>query len=446
MQPHIFLGPSLPLEQARQHLDAIYLPPAGQGDVASLVASGKAEVIGIIDGFFEGVRTVWHKEILLALSKGIRVVGAASMGALRAAELHPFGMLGVGQIFEWYRQGQIDADDEVTVIHAPADMDYRPLSVALVNMRATFAQAVLESIISEATSQRLSEAGRSIFYADRCYKSLFQRAASLDIESSELAALQSFVKTHAVDQKKLDAICALKLIGSVAAQREPSLPNFELQRTTSFKDMIDRDHVLSTACESRVTSEHVVNHARLSHPNFGQLRRELVDEEIILRQGRTLGVRIEHTELQAGVDQFRRVRGLLARADVLAWLDRNRLSSEGLAELVERQLLIRKTRALCSRLEYRCLLDRLRLDGIYESMEQSTLESERAPEAEGGLNQARLSERELCKLYCERRGRPTPVDLGSLVDELGFADRTTLVVELEKYRCRHGVADPRGTD
>jgi hypothetical protein len=54
--------------------------------------------IGVIDGYFEVVPTVWHKEILWAMAQGIHVFGAASIGALRAAELDSFGMRGVGRL------------------------------------------------------------------------------------------------------------------------------------------------------------------------------------------------------------------------------------------------------------------------------------------------------------------------------------------------------------
>ena len=57
--------------------------------------AGAPGAIGVIDGYFDGVPSVWHKEILWALSQGIRVFGGASMGALRAAELDGFGMTGV---------------------------------------------------------------------------------------------------------------------------------------------------------------------------------------------------------------------------------------------------------------------------------------------------------------------------------------------------------------
>jgi hypothetical protein len=63
------------------------------------------------------------------------------MGALRAAELHSFGMIGVGSIFEGYRDGTLTDDDEVTVVHSDAEGGYRPLSTAMVDMRATLARA-----------------------------------------------------------------------------------------------------------------------------------------------------------------------------------------------------------------------------------------------------------------------------------------------------------------
>ena len=63
------------------------------------VRAHRPRAIGLIDGVFLDVPAVWHRELLWALSEGVHVFGAASMGALRAAELAPFGMRGVGTIF-----------------------------------------------------------------------------------------------------------------------------------------------------------------------------------------------------------------------------------------------------------------------------------------------------------------------------------------------------------
>ena len=116
------------------------LPPAGVGDIARAVRRGP-RAIALIDGMFERVLPVWHKEILWAMARGVHVFGAASMGALRAAELHAFGMQGVGRIFEAYRYGELEADDEVAVLHGPADLGFVAVTEALVNVRATLRRA-----------------------------------------------------------------------------------------------------------------------------------------------------------------------------------------------------------------------------------------------------------------------------------------------------------------
>ena len=88
-----FVGPSIPPNAAQALAPEVtLLPPARAGDVYRAMAHGEARVIGLVDGVFGSVGSVWHKEILLALHAGVRVVGAASMGALRAAELDVFGM------------------------------------------------------------------------------------------------------------------------------------------------------------------------------------------------------------------------------------------------------------------------------------------------------------------------------------------------------------------
>src|SRR6185436_15946902 len=126
-----FLGPTLSHDEARDVLDAEYRPPAAHGDVLR-AALRRPRAIGLVDGVFEGVPAVWHKEILFALAEGVHVFGAASMGALRAAELSTFGMRGIGQIYDWYAGGAIDADDEVALVHGPYETDFLALSEPLV--------------------------------------------------------------------------------------------------------------------------------------------------------------------------------------------------------------------------------------------------------------------------------------------------------------------------
>jgi len=132
----VFLGPTLAVAEARAVLDADYLPPAACGDVMR-AALRRPRAVALVDGVFDRVPAVWHKEILFALSEGIHVYGAASMGALRAAELDRFGMRGIGEVYLAYADGSLEDDDEVAVAHGDAAEGFRAMSDAMVDVRAT---------------------------------------------------------------------------------------------------------------------------------------------------------------------------------------------------------------------------------------------------------------------------------------------------------------------
>jgi len=134
----IFLGPSLSRDQAEALFEGDYYPPARQGDLLGLVREETYDAIALIDGedFLSGP-LVWHKEILYALSRGIRVIGSSGVGALRGAELHPFGMEGVGEIFRLYREGLLERDDAVGAPFQRTPQGYVRFAEPLVNILAT---------------------------------------------------------------------------------------------------------------------------------------------------------------------------------------------------------------------------------------------------------------------------------------------------------------------
>src|SRR5437660_10789954 len=187
MTVFVFTGPTLSPAEAREELDAVYLPPVAQGDVYR-AALRRPRAIGIIDGYFERLPSVWHKEILWAMSHGIHVFGSASIGALRAAELDAFGMEGVGSIFEAYRDGALEDDDEVAVIHATAEFAFRPASEAMVDIRCTLAKAVEAGILCATTGAAIESVAKSLFYPDRNYQLIARRALELGPPQPELTA------------------------------------------------------------------------------------------------------------------------------------------------------------------------------------------------------------------------------------------------------------------
>lgn len=211
---YIFLGPSLAIDTAKNTLPSVnYFEPIRCGDIIALMRH-KPKIIGIIDGYFEYTASIWHKEILYALNSGIIVLGAGSMGALRAAELYPYGMQGIGKIFELYKNGIIEDDDEVALSHGPASVKYTPLSEPFVNIRINLELVRKKRIISMEDEQALIKVGKLIFYKERSFQKIIDGAKAQKIITEEVAnKLQSWLDNHGiVDQKKEDALSLLKTV------------------------------------------------------------------------------------------------------------------------------------------------------------------------------------------------------------------------------------------
>jgi hypothetical protein len=225
----LFVGPSLPGAGAIVGTDVTVRPPATQGDILAAIKEG-ASVIGLIDGGFEYTASVWHKEILYGLSRGVTIVGAASMGALRAAECHPFGMIGIGKIFEDYRDGVAIDDADVALTHAPAEMDYLPLTVPMVNVRATLSLAVGNGFMTAQEMEALDHAAREIFFKERDWRRILERCKSLNPQRK--MDLGRILPAIQVDQKRQDAIMLVERLA--VSGSEPIPAQTWTFQTTSF--------------------------------------------------------------------------------------------------------------------------------------------------------------------------------------------------------------------
>jgi len=214
----IFTGPTLSPERAREVLpDAEYRPPVIRGDLARLPP--KTKIVGIIDGVFFSETAIAHKEIIAAMQKGITVLGSSSMGALRAAELADFGMIGVGKVYECYRSGRITDDDEVAVTFNPVTGEQ--LSEPLVNVRYQLKAAELAGIISREQRSAIIGHASEMFYPRRTYRAIADKAVNDGVLDSACGdALLDYVRENPVNLKADDAILLLEKVKSPGARRQ----------------------------------------------------------------------------------------------------------------------------------------------------------------------------------------------------------------------------------
>lgn len=216
MTLHVFAGPSLPPDERPMLTGATWHPPAAGGDLLRLHCA-PGDVVCLVDGAFETVPAVRHKEILLLLSRSVAVFGAASMGALRAAEMSGCGMIGIGRIHRAYARGLLAGDDWVAVSHAPAELGWRATTIALVDLAAGLQRAVRCRALPVRAAAALWRAGAGLYYQDRDWRTV-ERWSGID--PSVLAGFADWRASAWTSQKTLDARACV----AAAAATDPPAP------------------------------------------------------------------------------------------------------------------------------------------------------------------------------------------------------------------------------
>lgn len=204
----IYTGLSISFEEAKNILDAEYYPPIKRGDIDNLLSKrDDIDVIGIIDGVFHQSPAVAHKEILQALQKGITVVGGSSMGALRACELYPYGMIGIGRIFNDYKEGIIDSDDDVSVAFNPENLEQ--LSEPWINIKYNLDNAYNDNIISQGKKEELLKIAKDTYYPKRSFEYIIKKSS---LSPENITTLINYINDNKIDIKYNDAREVIKYI------------------------------------------------------------------------------------------------------------------------------------------------------------------------------------------------------------------------------------------
>lgn len=205
-------------------------PPAAQGDLQSVVLSG-ANVIGLVDGSFETVAATWHKEILFALSKGVSVLGAASMGALRAAECRAFGMIAIGRIAERYVSGDLDDDAAVAQLHGPGELGYLPLTEALVDCGETIGFLHRAGALAGAEASQLLSAAQALFFKARTWRAVVDASGLTGQRAEDVVAL---LRQRRERLKQRDALLLVDAMAALPDERRQPPMEWRVSQVPSW--------------------------------------------------------------------------------------------------------------------------------------------------------------------------------------------------------------------
>ncbi|MFA5565532.1 MAG: TfuA-like protein [Acidimicrobiia bacterium] len=367
----IFGGPSLPAAEISRLLpEAVVKPPAAMGDVYRALG-GRPKAIGIIDGYFERVPAPWHKELLWAMEQGVQLFGASSMGALRAVELLPFGMVGVGTVFEWFRDGVLEDDDEVAVAHLGPQDDFRPTTDAMVNIRATLSQARHEGVITNDEADQVAKISKALHYTERRWPTvlrLLERAAATEVQRK----LVPWLAEGAINQKAADARHLLEVMAEWDRSGRSVAPKtWNFEHTTFWEkarleiaEGRSRDDLPATVSEF----EQVMDELRLD----AVAHQEILDRAMVrllasaFADARSVELRPDETQLM--LDERRREMGLLEQGDVLAWLAEEQMDVDDLRTIIIGDTHLAWSRALLGDSLTPVATDVLRIDRRYGTL------------------------------------------------------------------------------
>ncbi len=410
----VFLGPTLPHEEAARVLDATYLPPARQGDVFRAVSAYRPRVVGLIDGAFLDVPAVWHRELLWAMSEGVHVLGAASMGALRAVELAPLGMRGVGRIFEAFRDGRwptddspFEDDDEVAVIHAPLEAGARPLSDALVDLRATLDGAVMADVIDRAAARSLVATMKAIHFARRSFARLHEEA-QIRLGGVTAVRLTDWLARNRVSQKRLDAIVLLQKLARLIESDQPSFqPTFHFERALVWEKFV---HTVPIRNDGETM---VLEELRLDPASYRTAARAVLGRLVMPDTTADPALALE---------TFRTRLGLWRRADLDAWIERNVLDEAGLERLLRREAALDAAHSEAGSELETAMLEHLRLSGTFVPL----MARAQAKRTALGTREVRPpASPALCAAldwYFGRMGEPVPRSIAAWAHEHGWRE------------------------
>lgn len=161
-------------------------------------------VVGIIDGKFQQSLAVNSSEILDAIRCGLKMYGSSSMGALRAAEMAHFGMIGCGAIYEFVKKSPIFQDDYLGQSFNSENL--AASSVPYIDLHFELERKVASGAISGHHGEMMRHAYSEIFYPQRNQQALKFALKEKSATDSNLEKAIEILFQNFQSQKNIDAV------------------------------------------------------------------------------------------------------------------------------------------------------------------------------------------------------------------------------------------------
>jgi hypothetical protein len=437
-----YIGPSLPLSRATELCpEAIFRPPAAQCDILSDAVEIQPDAILLVDGQFLANLSVWHRELTFCLTRGIKVCGAASMGALRAADLWRQGMIGYGKIFELYRHGITEDDAEVALLYSqgPNGLYYQH-SVPQINLRVTlgYYQDILQ--LAPEHVDQLLQASNALGFRQRTREAITKTWE--EIVGKNVA---EFIVNNIVDQKALDAFGLLRDFRELAPASGAKIPP-DAALSKFFWTAYDRDRRITvrmpdSADSVRIAQQHIDGYIALHAIDYPQINWDARNFYLTHILAEKLGVQVNPTDIEREWARFQMRHSITNNEQAIAWMSANALTTGEVGMLMVRMAMVRKlhqwlTSTLVPLGSTKITLDYLKMHDSYQywAQECAGLEKEIALqhiEEQFSVSSTEPVEKRLSE-HAQKAGITIDGNLDEFIEETGFGSRNELGVALDR--------------
>jgi hypothetical protein len=351
------------------------------------------------------------------------------MGALRAAELDWLGMIGLGRIYEWYRDGVTEDDSEVALSYATKESPngplYYPQSVPLVDIRAGVEHYGIEfpgELVALEAREFLDEM-RKIYYADRtralCEKTWNNRFG---------------ISFPHIAQKGIDASQALSEFR--AYQPEPKQRPTPENLSRFFQALYERDRRISVN-GTEIPQQHIDAYVLLHNPEWERICWDSANQELALMLCDHLLVAVTIEEIERENIRYQQRAGIETAADFSAYLENNGWTRHEYDRLMIQNARIRKlqhanTVSKMYRRNSQQIIDYLRTHQAFDYWAIQAVQAEKRIKASGiddwlGVDLERGSFNLLAEHF-EKEGLELKSNTEEYLLETGFSNLTELGV------------------
>ena len=283
----------------------------------------------------------------------------------------------------------------------------RPLSDALVDLRATLDGAVMAGVIDEGAARSLVATMKALHFPQRSFARLYEEVRIL-LDGVTAVRLSDWLARNRISQKRLDAIALLQELVRLIESDQPSfLPTFHFERALVWEKFV---HTVPTP----------------NHDEAMVLEELRLDPAAYRTAGRAVLGRLVMPDTTVdpalALETFRTRLGLWRRADLDAWIKQNVLDMAGLERLLRREAALDAAhRDAGSELEP-AMLEHLRLSGAFPPL-MARAQAKRT--ALGTREVGPPANPTLCAAldwYFGRMGEPLPHSISTWAREHGWRE------------------------